>query len=85
MKRSLFNTVIRSIRRTARMLMNLQSRVESFGNARLDPHSLSDYMRRDIGLMDGEQARFERLPRVETRSAEESAALVRLLMTPHAS
>lgn len=67
------------------MLMNLQSRAESFGNARLDPHSLSDYMRRDLGLMDGERARFERLPHAETRSAEESAALVRLLMTPHAS
>lgn len=85
MKRSVLTATIHRIRNTARMLMALQTRAESFGNAYLDPNALSDHMRRDLGLMDGEDSRLERRPRVSDSSTEDSTALLRLMMTPHAS
>ena len=85
MERSLFKTAIQSIRRTARMLMHLQSRAESFGTAYVDPRQFSDYMRRDLGLLDGHEGRLERLPRSVAHAPEEAGTLTRLYVTPHAS
>ncbi|MFI0844127.1 hypothetical protein [Mesorhizobium sp. IMUNJ 23232] len=76
---------IHRIRNTARMLMALQSRAEAVGSAYLDTEILSEHMRRDLGLMDGEDPRIERLPRISSRNAEEASTLTRLMMTPHAS
>lgn len=85
MERSLFNTAIRNIRRTARMLMHLQSRAESVGTAYVDPRQFSDHMQRDLGLLDGHEVRHERLARANPQAPEEAGTLTRLFVTPHAS
>jgi hypothetical protein len=85
MQRSVLTAAIHRIRNTARMLMALQSRAEAAGSAYLDTEILSEHMRRDLGLMDGEDLRFERRPRVPARNADEATTLTRLMMTPHAS
>ncbi|WP_442579893.1 hypothetical protein ACSBOB_31190 [Mesorhizobium sp. ASY16-5R] len=85
MERSLLTTTMRSLRNVARMLMNQQSRAERLTNPSLDLRLLSDSMRRDLGLIDGQQVRLERRPYSERQQPEEESTLVRLLLTPHAS
>ena len=85
MKRSLFNTAIRNIRKTARMLMSLQSRAESFGIAYADPRQFSDHMLRDLGLLDGQEVRLSRQWHSDRPAPEEAGTLTRLYVTPHAS
>lgn len=85
MQRSLLAATIHRVRNTARMLMALQTRAETAGNAYLDTKLLSEHMRRDLGLMDGQEPRLEPYRQARAVDPEETTALVRLYMTPHAS
>ncbi|MDQ6435830.1 hypothetical protein RB623_17375 [Mesorhizobium sp. LHD-90] len=85
MQRSFVTAAARAIRNTARTLMRLQSRAETTGSGYLDTNLLSEHMRRDVGLMDGQEPQLEARRATRTADPQETTALTRLYMTPHAS